>query len=329
MYFSIPAGLSLDDFMNKQEEFSQYLRGEVHFSYDEDKGEILMMVYNAKLPSKIMYDKVIRPKGTIDLLIGVSRQGPLFVSLKDEAPHVLIAGYTGSGKSVLLRVLIVNLILSYKPEQIRLHLIDLKGGLEFYILNGSCYVESFASTVEQGKSVLKKLKNEMYRRMELMRQSRSVKIDNYNKNHKPLSRHIIIIDEFPNMGRDKEAEELLDELLRLARAEGIHIIACMQDPRVKNLSGELKGNFGATIALKVRGKTQSQIILDCDRAAKLKGNGHGICRVIDDTEFQGYFLSEDKAVELIEHTIVENMEDKENTEGVVSIYDYTKGSGDN
>jgi DNA segregation ATPase FtsK/SpoIIIE-like protein len=131
------------------------------------------------------------------------------------------------------------------------------------------------------------------------------------------------------MGRDKEAEELLDELLRLARAEGIHIIACMQDPRVKNLSGELKGNFGATIALKVRGKTQSQIILDCDRAAKLKGNGHGICRVIDDTEFQGYFLSEDKAVELIEHTIVENMEDKENTEGVVSIYDYTKGSGDN
>jgi S-DNA-T family DNA segregation ATPase FtsK/SpoIIIE len=317
----------LDQFTQSAEAFNQYLNAEVHFSFDN--GEIIMQVLTGELPKMIEYEKPIRLKGELTLLIGMSRQGILSVALNKDAPHILVAGYTNSGKSTFLRAMIVNLILTHSYKTIRLHLIDLKGGLEFNIFKDSYFVDDFVYTIEQAKEVLKKIYDEMEIRKALFREVGVFNIDSYNKSYGKLTRHIIIIDEFPNLGRDKQAADILDQLLMQARSQGIHIIACLQDPRAQNMPGELKGNFGATVALKVRGRTQSQIILDNDRASKLRGNGHGILRVVDDIEFQGYFLDENKTKEFIRRTIRPTIKEDDNTGGVIPYADYREGPGDN
>jgi S-DNA-T family DNA segregation ATPase FtsK/SpoIIIE len=247
------------------------------------------------------------------------------IGLSDEAAHCLLAGFTGSGKSVLLRVLLTNCILAYPPAQLRIHLSDLKGGLELNTFEHIEHVDSFNTTVEGTKDILDRLIVEMYKRLDMFVKARVKNIDGYNQRAKDkLPRILLVIDEFTNLGRDREAQGMLDELLMKARSQGIHIIASLQEPRAENIPGRLKDNFGATIALRAKNAIASRIIMDDIKAAYLRGNGHGILRSIEDTEFQGYWLSPDRAEQLLYKYLRATEPEIENLGGVLDYANYRK-----
>jgi S-DNA-T family DNA segregation ATPase FtsK/SpoIIIE len=188
-----------------------------------------------------------------------------------------------------------------------LHLCDLKGGVEFAIFKRSNHVKTLAKNMSEAVTQLLMLKEEMYRRLELFEQQRVVNLEEYNKKTKSnLPRHLLIIDELANITLESdEVTEIINELLRMARAVGIHIILATQRPSADVLPGTLKANISATVCFKVRNHVNSEILLDHKGAENLRGKGHGIYQTSDEIEFQGLFLSAKDAEELIKHTYID------------------------
>jgi S-DNA-T family DNA segregation ATPase FtsK/SpoIIIE len=326
LIFSLQAGICLEDFKRQQKEIEQYLDGEVQFEYWNKM--VILKVMTGKLADK--YDYAYRKLYGTEILVGMSRNGVISLKLDDENPHLLIAGMTGSGKSMLLRAIIVNLILSAN-RMIKLHLADLKAGAEFGIYERSSAVTTFSKDIADTLELLQMFDNEMMKRFNLFQQAGVVNIYEYNKIDGPLPYHLLIIDEFANIvEEDKDCLYYLKRLLRMARACGIHIILCTQRPDAQTVPGSIKNNVGARIALYCADPTNSRIIIDSDKAASLTGNGHGILHTKGDIEFRGFYLDTEKAKRLIKHTL-RNVENKvkDDTSGVVSIDDYTKGPADN
>lgn len=255
----------------------------------------------------------------LNLLAGKTHTGILFHQLNDEYPHLVIGGTSGSGKSVNLRSMITNLILNNNPKHLRLHLCDLKL-VEFEPFRKSSFVSSISNNAEEAIYVMLSLKKEMFKRLELFRANNVVNIGEYNKSSKiKLPYEILLVDELANLTlQNKEATALLNELLQMARAVGIHCILATQRPDKDVLPGLLKANIQATIAFKVRNKTNSIILLEHDGAEKLKGRGHGILQADKEVEFQGYFLSVRNCIELIKHTYIEKKE-TDDTSGVMAL----------
>lgn len=326
MVFSLPAGICLSDFEKQQQEINQYLQAEVQFAYRN--GKIVAKVKTGKLKDR--YDYEPKKLNSTTLLIGQSRDGLLTLTLNDESPHLLIAGMTGSGKSMLLRTMIVNLILTSK--NIKIHLSDLKGGAEFGIYELSSAITSFTKDINDTLKLLETLDKEMMKRFALFKRAEVVNIDEYNKSHKPLSKHILFIDEFANIiEEDKDCLKYLKRLLRMARACGIHIVLCTQRPDAQTVPGSIKNNVGAVIALKCNEPVNSRIILNNDKAYYLTGNGHGILHTNGDMEFRGFFLQTERAKKLIKHTFNKKIEKAniDDTIGVIPYADYTKRSTNN
>jgi S-DNA-T family DNA segregation ATPase FtsK/SpoIIIE len=122
-----------------------------------------------------------------------------------------------------------------------------------------------------------------------------------------------IIDELANITlSNKELTEVINELLRMARAVGIHIILATQRPSADVLPGTLKANISATVCFKTRNHVNSEILLDHKGAEDLRGKGHGIYQTSDEQEFQGLFLSSEGAEELIRHTYIDKSVEKSN-----------------
>lgn len=318
--FGLPAGICLGDFQKRQQEIEQYLAGEVSFEYKDRS--IILKVHTGKLESKYNYEfKKLRGA---TLLIGMSRNGLITLTLDDENPHLLIAGMTGSGKSMLLRSIIVSLILS-SNKNVRLHLADLKAGAEFGIYRMSSAVETFSQDISDTLEVFRRLDNEMMKRFKLFQDSGVVNIDEYNKAHEALPRHILFVDEFANIvEEDKDCLKYLKRLLRMARACGIHIVLCTQRPDAQTVPGSIKNNVGARVALYCSDPINSRIIIDNDKAASLTGNGHGILHTKDDIEFRGFFLETERAKLLIKHTFKRPEKTIDDTAGVISFDDYAK-----
>jgi S-DNA-T family DNA segregation ATPase FtsK/SpoIIIE len=229
--------------------------------------------------------------------------------MDDENPHLLIGGTSGSGKSVMLRTIITSII---QNKSAMLHLCDLKGGVEFAIFKRSSRVNTFAKNMPEAATQMIMLKDEMYKRLDLFEQQKVVNLDEYNKKTKAnLPRHLLIIDELANITlSSKDLTETLDELLRMARAVGIHIILATQRPSADVLPGTLKANISATVCFKTRNHVNSEILLDHKGAEDLRGKGHGIYQTSDEMEFQGLFLSPKDAEELIKHTYIEKKVEK-------------------
>ena len=317
--FKLPAGICLSDFEKQQQEIEQYLDGEVQFEYKDR--HIIVKVHTGKLEERYDYEPK-ELKGTT-LLIGMSRNGLITLTLDDENPHLLIAGMTGSGKSMLLRSMIVNLILT--GRNILIHLADLKAGAEFGIYEMSSAITTFTQNIEDTLELLKMLDGEMMKRYSMFRETGVVNIEEYSREHKKIPEHVLFIDEFANIAEeDKECLKYLKRLLRMARACGIHIILCTQRPDSQTVPGAIKNNVGARIALYCSDPVNSRIIIDSDKAAYLTGNGHGILHTKNDVEFRGFYLETEDAKKLIKHTMRKLIKQIDDTSGVISLDDYAK-----
>ncbi len=218
--------------------------------------------------------------GSLPLVIGQDTVGNNVVSDLAKMPHLLIAGSTGSGKSVSLNAMLVSLLCKRTPDEMKLILIDPKR-LEF-----SFYADIphllFPIITEPKKSipVLKWLVGEMDNRYERMATYGARNIFDYNiaignNSDELIPNIVVVIDELSDLmltvGR--EIEDLITRITQMARAAGIHMIVATQRPSVDVITGLIKVNFPSRISFRVTSKVDSRTILDCGGADKLLGRG--------------------------------------------------------
>ena len=216
----------------------------------------------------------------LTIALGKDIVGKPFITDLKKLPHLLIAGTTGSGKSVGINAMILSLLYKNSPDQLRLLMIDPKM-LEFSIYNDIPHL--LTPVITKPKQAIVALNNmvlEMERRYELMSETRTKNIENYNEKVKTEGGEhfpyiVVIIDELADlmMTSGKDVEHSIARLAQMARASGIHLIVATQRPSVDVVTGLIKANLPSRISYRVGQKVDSKIILDQMGAESLLGRG--------------------------------------------------------
>ncbi len=223
-------------------------------------------------------------KSPLTVALGKDIVGNPFVTDIKKLPHVLIAGTTGSGKSVGINAMILSLLYRNDPDQLKLMLIDPKM-LEFSMYDGIPHLITPVIT-EPVKAIaaLANMVGEMERRYKLMAESRTKNIDNYNDKVKkeqtaePFPYIVVVIDELADlmMNGGKEVELSIARLAQKSRACGIHLIVATQRPSVDVVTGLIKANLPSRLSYRVGQRIDSKVILDAMGAESLLGRGDGL-----------------------------------------------------
>ncbi len=294
--FTLPVGMSSEDFAKKELAISQWLGKEIAIQYGYKN--LLLRVYDEPFKHDYQYTVTTAP-GDVPVLIGHDRGGKLiFADLAKGEPHMIIAGETGSGKSTALRAIIVNLIITARVE---FYLIDLKYGAELGMFKDCRKVKEFARTREEAETLLSHIREEVGRRYDTFAEAGCPDIKAYTAQHgRYMRRQVLIIDEFADLMTEKKSIQLIENLTAMARACGIHIILCTQRPDAKVLNGRIKSNCAVVLGLKTSTDINSRIIIDDGGLEKLAGKGHGLFKRGGAlTEVQVPYLSVERATELI------------------------------
>jgi len=230
---------------------------------------------------EILDDKLFKDSSSpLTIALGKDIVGKPFVTDLKKLPHLLIAGTTGSGKSVGINAMILSLLYKNSPDQLRLLMIDPKM-LEFSIYNDIPHLLTPVITKpKQAIAALNNMVAEMERRYELMADSRTKNIENYNEKVKKIGGEhfpyiVVIIDELADlmMTSGKDVEVSIARLAQKSRACGIHLIVATQRPSVDVVTGLIKANLPSRISYRVGQKIDSKIILDQMGAESLLGRG--------------------------------------------------------
>jgi len=230
---------------------------------------------------EILDDKLFKDSSSpLTIVLGKDIVGKPFVTDLKKLPHLLIAGTTGSGKSVGINAMILSLLYKNSPDQLRLLMIDPKM-LEFSIYNDIPHLLTPVITKpKQAIAALTNMVAEMERRYELMAETRTKNIENYNeKIKKEGGEHfpyiVVIIDELADlmMTSGKDVEFSIARLAQKSRACGIHLIVATQRPSVDVVTGLIKANLPSRVSYRVGQKIDSKIILDQMGAESLLGRG--------------------------------------------------------
>ena len=219
-------------------------------------------------------------KSPLTIALGKDIVGKPFITDLKKLPHLLIAGTTGSGKSVGINAMILSLLYKNSPDQLRLLMIDPKM-LEFSIYNDIPHLLTPVITkAKQAIAALANMVGEMERRYQLMSEARVKNIENYNEKMKkeggkPFPYIVVIIDELADlmMTSGKDVEHSIARLAQMARASGIHLIVATQRPSVDVVTGLIKANLPSRISYRVGQRVDSKIILDTQGAESLLGRG--------------------------------------------------------
>ena len=226
-------------------------------------------------------------------------------------PHLLIAGATGSGKSVCINAVIACLLLNNTPDDLRLIMVDPKM-VELVPFNGIPHLLSpVVVDLERVVGVLKWTTREMDRRYKLFSKAGARNLEGYNrmlaaKSEKPLPYIVVIIDELADMMMvsPEEVERSICRIAQMARATGIHLVIATQRPSVDVVTGLIKANFPARISFAVTSQVDSRVILDTPGAEKLLGRGDMLFMAPDTSKLQrlqGCFVSDQELTRLVSH----------------------------
>lgn len=219
-------------------------------------------------------------------------------------PHLLIAGSTGSGKSVCLNALIISILFKARPEQVRFLMIDPKV-VELSVYNNIAHLLMPVVTEPKKASLaLRKMVQEMGRRYKIFAREEVRDIDTYNElvagghcDGEPLPYYVVIIDELADLMlvSPGEVEDSIGRLAQMSRAAGIHLVIATQRPSVDVLTGVIKANITSRIAFTVSSQVDSRTILDMAGAEKLLGRGDMLFYPVGSvkpTRVQGAYISE-------------------------------------
>jgi S-DNA-T family DNA segregation ATPase FtsK/SpoIIIE len=201
---------------------------------------------------------------------------PIFADI-DRMPHLLIAGATGSGKSVMIQSLLISLLYKNGPASLKMILVDPKR-VELSIYDGLPHLATPVITEnKKAVNVFRWAIKEMDRRYDLLLAAGKRDIQGYNKNNseEPLPYLLIVVDELADLMTTfgKEVEGSIIRLAQMARATGIHLVLSTQRPSVEVITGLIKANITSRIALQVASQIDSRTILDTSGAEKLLGHG--------------------------------------------------------
>ena len=222
-------------------------------------------------------------KSPLTMAMGKDIVGNPFVTDLKKLPHLLIAGTTGSGKSVGINAMILSLLYRNSPDDLKLMLIDPKM-LEFSIYNDIPHlITPVITDAAKAIAALANMVGEMERRYKMMAESRTKNIDNYNEKVKKkgletLPFIVVVIDELADliMNGGKDVEFSIARLAQMARAAGIHLIVATQRPSVDVVTGLIKANLPSRLAYRVGQRIDSKVILDALGADSLLGKGDAL-----------------------------------------------------
>ena len=240
----------------------------------------------------------------IPICIGKDISGHIEVIDLSKTPHLLVAGTTGSGKSVFINTLLSSILYSFPPDRLRLLLIDPKM-LELSVYNDIAHL--LTPVVTEPKKAIIALKwvcKEMERRYSLMNEEGSRNLEGFNeKSHEKLPYIVVVIDEMADlmMTAGKEVEHYVQRLAQMARACGIHLVMATQRPSVDIITGSIKANFPSRISFQVASKYDSRTILGEVGAEQLLGNGDMLMMKNGGniTRYQSAFISDNEVAKII------------------------------
>lgn len=255
-----------------------------------------------RLGSLVAYQEA-KDSGPLSFILGRGVSGELILADIEKMPHLMVAGATGSGKSVAIHSMIVSLLYKNSPATLRLAMVDPKR-VELSVYKGLPHL--IAPVITDGKKAVGLFRwaiQEMERRYEVLLEAGARDIGSYNQkalqNSEPMPYIILIVDELADLmaAYGREIESSVVRLAQMARATGIHLVVSTQRPSVEVITGLIKANITARIALQVASQVDSRTILDMAGAEKLLGGGD---MLFISSEFskpkriQGAYISEEE-----------------------------------
>ncbi|SFL75386.1 DNA translocase FtsK [Salibacterium qingdaonense] len=263
----------------------------------------------------------LRDDHILSVALGRDISGEPVLAALDKMPHLLVAGATGSGKSVCINGIITSILMKAKPNEVKLMMIDPKM-VELNVYNGVPHLLSPVVTEpKKAAQALKKVVAEMERRYDLFSQSGTRNMEGYNEwvkkqnektgeHHPELPYIVVVVDELADlmMVASSEVEDAITRLAQMARAAGIHMIIATQRPSVDVITGVIKANIPSRIAFGVSSQTDSRTILDAGGAEKLLGKGDMLFQSVGSnksTRVQGAFVSDEEVEKVVEAVVAQ------------------------
>jgi S-DNA-T family DNA segregation ATPase FtsK/SpoIIIE len=269
--------------------------------------EIALVAIRTVLQSEV-YREI---KGPLPIALGQDVAGTPIATDLASLPHLLIAGATGSGKSVCVNTIITSLLCSRTPDEVQFIMIDPKM-VELTNYNGIPHLRApVVVELERVVGVLSWATREMDERYKQLNRAKARNIEIYNqqllaKGQKPLPYVVVVIDELADlmMVSPDEVERAICRIAQMARAVGIHLVIATQRPSVDVVTGLIKANFPARISFAVTSQTDSRVIIDTGGAEKLLGRGDMLFMAPDSSKLvrlQGCYVSEKELAALVRY----------------------------
>lgn len=260
-----------------------------------------------------------QPEEKLMISLGRDVTGKAILTALNKTPHLLIAGSTGSGKSVCINGIIISILLRAKPHEVKLMMIDPKM-VELNVYNGIPHLLAPVVTdPRKASQALQKVVSEMERRYELFSHTGTRNIEGYNEHidtwneendekHPHMPYIVVIVDELADlmMVASSDVEDAITRLAQMARAAGIHLIIATQRPSVDVITGVIKANIPSRIAFAVSSAVDSRTILDTNGADKLLGRGDMLflhASASKPVRVQGAFVSDQEVEDVVNFVI--------------------------
>ncbi len=271
-----------------------------------------------------------KSKSKLNVAIGKDIAGNIICADIAKMPHLLIAGTTGSGKSVCLNAMIISLLYNATPDEVKLLMIDPKK-VEFNTYNGIPHLlVPVVDDPRKAAGALAWAVTEMNNRYKLFSQMNVRDIYDYNKRAEAdpeipkMHQIVIFIDELSDlmMAASREVEDSICRLAQMARAAGMHLVIATQRPSVDVITGLIKANVPSRIALMVSSNVDSRTIIDTAGAEKLLGNGDMLFAPVGKskpTRIQGCFISTDEISEVV--SFIKNQEETKYDDEIIKEID--------
>lgn len=259
------------------------------------------------------------PDEKLQIALGRDISGEAMMANLDKMPHLLVAGATGSGKSVCINGIITSILLRAKPHEVKMMMIDPKM-VELNVYNGIPHLLApVVTNPKKAAQALQKVVAEMERRYDLFSHTGTRNMQGYNdyvKKQNELNEEkqpelpfiVVIVDELADlmMVASNDVEDAITRLAQMARAAGIHLIIATQRPSVDVITGVIKANIPSRIAFAVSSSIDSRTILDMGGAEKLLGRGDMLLLPVGSskpTRIQGAFLSDAEVEDVVNYVI--------------------------